>query len=126
MTSALPHLGRWLPPLLMMALIFWLSDQPRLDSGLGVLDLILRKAIHLTEYGVLCFLWWRALKDVVSAHWAAGLAFAISVLYATTDEYHQTFIDGRHGAWSDVLIDAIGAAAVATVVLLRSRRPSTP
>jgi VanZ family protein len=110
----------------MMALIFWLSDQPRLDSGLGVVDLILRKAIHLTEYGALCYLWWRALRDVMTANWAAGLAFTIAVLYAMTDEYHQTFIDGRQGVWSDVLIDAIGAGVVATVVLLRSRGSGKP
>src|SRR3954470_13870906 len=41
--------GRYAPPLLLMALIFVLSAQPDLSSGLGVWDLILRKLAHMTE-----------------------------------------------------------------------------
>jgi VanZ family protein len=36
------------------------------------------------------------------------LAFLITVLYAVSDEYHQTFIFGRQGAARDVLIDSAG------------------
>ena len=35
-------------------------------------------------------------------------AFVFSVFYAATDEYHQTFIQGRSGSLRDVLIDSIG------------------
>ena len=35
-------------------------------------------------------------------------AAAFSVLYAMSDEYHQTFVGGRSGAWSDVGIDTAG------------------
>lgn len=38
------------------------------------------------------------------------VAFAISVFYACTDETHQLFIDGRAGQFTDVLVDASGAA----------------
>lgn len=37
-------------------------------------------------------------------------AFVIAVLYACSDEIHQLFIDGRAGRFSDVLVDASGAA----------------
>ena len=104
----------WLPPLAMMALIFWLSAQPDLNSGLGMIDLIGRKVVHMTEYGVLTWLWWRALRS-------PGLAFVIAVAYAATDELHQTFTSGRHGVWSDVLIDAVGAGIVALILLGRAR-----
>ncbi len=105
-----------------MALIFWLSAQPDLNSGLGVVDLIGRKIIHMTEYGLLTYLWWRALKGPLSAVAAARLAFVLAVAYAVTDEYHQTFTSGRHGVPSDVLIDAVGAGLVAVLLLKRTRQ----
>jgi VanZ family protein len=50
------------------------------------------------------------------------------VLYAGTDEFHQTFIDGRHGTPVDVAIDAIGMAIAALVIYARRRMrgPSRP
>jgi VanZ family protein len=109
----LPRLGLWLPPLLLMGAIFFLSDQPSLDSGLGTIDLIGRKLIHFAEYALLCFLWWRALVTVMSPGRAALLAFLVASGYAATDEYHQTFVEGRHGSPLDWAIDSAGAAAAA-------------
>jgi VanZ family protein len=109
----LPRLGLWLPPLLLMGAIFFLSDQPSLDSGLGTIDLIGRKLIHFAEYALLCFLWWRALVTVTSPGRAALLAFLLASGYAATDEYHQTFVEGRHGTPLDWAFDSAGAAAAA-------------
>ena len=53
--------SRFAPPLLLMGLIFFLSAQPDLSTGLGTWDLILRKLAHMAEYGLLWLLWWRAL-----------------------------------------------------------------
>jgi VanZ family protein len=107
------RLDLWLPPLLLMGAIFFLSDQPSLDSGLGAIDLIGRKLIHFAEYALLCFLWWRALATVTSPGRAAVFAFLIASGYAATDEYHQTFVEGRHGSPIDWGIDSAGAAAAA-------------
>ena len=112
----LPRLDLWLPPLLLMFVIFLLSDQPSLDSGLGAIDLIGRKLIHFAEFALLCFLWWRALATVTSPGRAALFAFLIASGYAATDEYHQTLVDGRHGSPIDWAIDAAGAAAAALKV----------
>jgi VanZ family protein len=109
----LPRLDLWLPPLLLMGAIFVLSDQPSLDSGLGAIDLIGRKLIHFAEYALLCFLWWRALVTVTSPGRAALFAFLLASGYAATDEYHQTFVEGRHGTALDWAIDSAGAAAAA-------------
>jgi VanZ family protein len=109
----LPRLDLWLPPLLLMGVIFVLSDQPSLNSGLGAIDLIGRKLIHFAEYALLCFLWWRALVTVTSPGRAALFAFLLASGYAATDEYHQTFVDGRHGTAFDWAIDSAGAAAAA-------------
>jgi VanZ family protein len=116
------RLDLWLPPLLLMGAIFFLSDQPSLDSGLGAIDLIGRKLIHFGEYALLCFLWWRALVTVTSPGRAALLAFLVASGYAATDEYHQTFVDGRHGTVLDWAIDSAGAAAAALKLRTVRRR----
>ena len=48
-------ISRFGPPILVMAVIFFLSAQPDLSSGLGVWDTIGRKIIHAFSYGLL---WW--------------------------------------------------------------------
>ena len=109
----------WAPPLVLMAIIFALSAQPNLSTDLGVLDYLLRKLAHMTEYGLLLFLLWRPLREIGSDRSALVAAFAIGVLYAASDEWHQSFVDGRHGTPVDVGIDAVGMAVAA--VLIRKR-----
>jgi VanZ family protein len=94
--------SRWLPVLVWAGVIFAFSSIPSLNSGLGTWDFVLRKGAHMTEYAVLACLLLRALG---SYRWAFGLAVA----YAATDEFHQTFVRGRHGTPVDVGIDAVGA-----------------
>ena len=94
-----------------MALIFFFSHQPDLSSGLGVWDTIGRKIIHAAEYALLCFLWWRALSGSATPGRALAAAAAISIAYSITDEFHQSFIEGRHGTPVDVVIDSVGIAA---------------
>jgi VanZ family protein len=114
------RLEPWLPPLLVMAVIFALSAQPDLNSGLGVIDLIGRKVVHMSEYALLCFLWWRALRTAVAPQRAIALAFAITVAYACTDEIHQVSVHGRHGSPIDVGIDSLGAAIAALAIRRRT------
>jgi VanZ family protein len=122
-SGALSALNRFAPPLLLMAAIFFLSAQPDLNSGLGTWDTILRKIAHMVEFGLLWWLWWRALGRGERATWAAA---AIAVSYAITDEYHQHFVEGRVGSPVDVLIDAVGVAlAIAAVRVAQRRRDRT-
>ena len=107
------RLDLWLPPLILMGAIFFVSDQPSLNSGLGLIDHIGRKLIHFAEYALLTFLWWRALVTVTTPGRAALIALLLSSGYAATDEYHQTFVEGRHGSPIDWAIDSAGAAIVA-------------
>ena len=37
------------------------------------------------------------------------LSFLFSVIYASSDEFHQTFVSGRDGNIIDVLIDSSGS-----------------
>ena len=92
-----------------MGLIYFLSAQPDLSTGLGFWDLVLRKLAHMSVYLLLTLLWWRALAPMTGHPLA--LAALVAVLYAITDEYHQSFIEGRHGSPVDVAIDSVGIAA---------------
>jgi len=108
------------PPIALMGLIFFLSNQPDLSSGLGAIDTIGRKFVHAGEYALLCLLWWRALRAGLGPGRALAAAVCISVAYSATDEYHQTFVHGRHGAPLDVLIDSTGVALAALFVRRRT------
>jgi VanZ family protein len=121
---AAPAALAFAPPLLLMALIWFLSAQSDLSTGLGLIDLIGRKIVHFLSYALLCFLWWRALRGHFADAAALATAFAIAVAYAAVDEYHQSFVEGRTGSPIDVAIDAAGAAA--TVVLVQRRRAFGP
>ena len=109
--------SRFAPPLAVMAVIFAFSAQPDLGTGLGVWDTILRKLAHMAEYGLLWWLWWRAFE-----YRHAVAAAAVTLAYAASDEFHQSFVTGRHGSPVDVLIDAAGVALAALAVALHARR----
>ena len=112
----------WFPPLLLMGAIFLFSAQPDLNSGLGAIDLVGRKIIHLFEYALLAFLWWRAFRGRLGSRRAALAAFLVTVAYAASDEYHQGFVEGRHGSPVDWLIDSAGAGLAALHLAGRERR----
>lgn len=94
---------RWGPVVAWAAMIFVLSSVPDLGTGLGGWDLVLRKLAHATEYAILGFL---LLRATGSERWALALGIA----YAVSDEIHQHFVAGRHGAPLDVLIDSLGVS----------------
>jgi VanZ family protein len=116
-----------LPPLLWMAVIFALSGQPSDEVDRAWWDVALRKLAHVTEYAVLTVLWWRALQALDVSR-PLVVAVGIALLYAASDEFHQTFVDGRSGTPVDVLIDSVGMAIAALVIYARRRirGPSRP
>jgi VanZ family protein len=111
----------WLAPLVLMAAIFFFSAQPNLDSGLGLIDTIGRKLVHFAEYALLALLWWRALRTRLDDRRAALAAFAITALYAASDELHQSFVEGRAGSPLDWLIDCAGAGVASAWAGRRAR-----
>jgi VanZ family protein len=104
-----------------MAIIYAVSAQPSLDSGLGWIDKVGRKLIHFGEYALLCALWWRAVRDRLSPNAALTAAVVIASAYASTDEFHQSFVEGRHGTPVDWLIDTAGALTAALIIRRWSR-----
>jgi VanZ family protein len=126
-TRSLPSsslLFGWLPVVAWAALIFVLSATPNLrfvsDPGL---DFVVRKLGHMGVFGILALLLWRALAGTTAWRRPWAWAFALTVLYAASDEFHQGFVAGRHPSATDVGIDAAGALiALVAVELIRSRR----
>ena len=122
---------RWLPVLIWMLVIFaastdlmsaaqtsrfigpflrWLVPDI-LPATIAAVQIVVRKAAHVTEYAILAGLLWRAMRPVTRevtlgpAIWA----FVVAAVYAALDEFHQSFVASRSASPIDVLFDACGA-----------------
>jgi len=118
--------GRYAPALALMGLIFLVSAQSSLPRVESDLDVVLRKAAHMTEFGMLWWLWVRALHPASDLRHAVLVALAIALAYAVSDELHQSFVPGRHPSPFDVAIDAAGIGVAVTLWLPRASRVRWP
>lgn len=104
---------RWGPALALMGTIFWFSNQSQLfvfpESWL---DLVAKKLAHATGYFLLALAYrWGLECQGPGGRRRALLAWGLAVLYALSDEWHQTFVPGRNGNLLDVAVDSLGATA---------------
>ncbi len=100
-------LGRWLPLLLAMGVIFFASHQPATDlPNFGLGDVVFKKTGHFLGYAGLALLALRAMLDWQRPYLSAVI---LVLLFSMSDEFHQTFIPGRNGTPVDVAIDMSGA-----------------
>jgi VanZ family protein len=123
----------WLPPFLWTALILsassdafssahtgpWLTtlinaivghQLPK--SGFETLHFAIRKLAHLTEYGILGLLLFRAIRADRPVRWNLRwslAAIAIAAVIGSLDEWHQFFVPSRTASPRDVLVDTVGA-----------------
>ena len=101
------------------------------------LDHALRKSGHFIGYAVLSGLtflalrntyrdhvsnsarrrWGQQLSDCWRLEWAL-IAILLTVVTASMDEIHQTFLPFRTGRWQDVVLDTSGAFALQLVIYL--------
>ena len=111
---------RWLPAVLWMGGIFYLSQQ---SSPLGADAGASRAALaHAVLFGGLAtLLYWPLAGRSAQVAWATmAISFALAVLYGVTDELHHAFVSGRVASETDLLFDAAGAlAGVTAAALLR-------
>lgn len=100
-------------------------------SGVSVANSVLRKVGHVTGYGILSWLLFRAwrvtLGSARAAAWALSwsvIAFFMTAGVASLDEWHQTFLPSRTGTIHDVYLDSASALAVQILLfaILRRRR----
>jgi VanZ family protein len=91
------------------------------NEQINVLNLIVRKLTHVTVFGILSLLLYRSLA---SFRYSFIFSWLITVLYAITDEWHQSFMPGRVATYKDVLFDGFGAflALVLTFIIIRKRK----
>ena len=112
--------------ILWMGIIFCFSNQPnsgqvthdiieetittvKTDTLIDIINFIIRKSAHMTEYFILTILFVSLYKEYTNNKNKIIIISIISCfLYACTDEIHQLFIIGRTGQFIDVLIDTIG------------------
>ena len=101
-------------------LIFYLSNQPTLPTP--VMFVHQDKAVHFLAYAVMGLLAWRLFAHHIAVPiwiWFATVAFCS--LYGMSDEYHQSFVDGRTSEVLDWLADTLGAAIAGSLMWYRYR-----
>lgn len=105
-------------------LIFAASSRPDLRvSSDDTWDLVLRKTAHVLVFGVLAILVLRCLRaDAAVTRGTLVVALGLTLAYAASDEWHQTFVEGRVGHPRDVVIDMIGASVALSTYARRARR----
>jgi VanZ family protein len=111
---------RWFPSILMMVIIYAFSSTPSYDMpDFGILDLLAKKSGHVIVYALLGWSFFYALGMKAKHAW---LAILLSVLYAISDEIHQSFVPGRNAWWIDVAIDSIAATLAVWIAMRRKTK----
>lgn len=112
-----------------MALVFLLSHQngnssSSLSRGVAnffangdtveaeVIEPVIRKTAHMVEYAIGGMLAYGVLITYPNKTNKSRIIIALTfiILYAISDEVHQSFINSRNGSIGDVLIDTLGGA----------------
>ncbi len=97
------------------------SDQAR-NSLVSNIEYPIRKCAHMTEYAVLTLSIFIALAVCgLKSHKRYIFSFVLTVLFASSDEFHQRFVPGRCGTYKDVLVDSIGALLCLLILFLINR-----
>jgi len=111
----------WLPAILWASFIFFQSSNP---SPAGA-DLAPDYLLHFVAFAVLAFFLALAFAGGVRNLAGEGLGWprarwvlVMAVLYGCSDEWHQSFVPGRHPSWADVAADLLGALVVVTLLVV--------
>lgn len=132
--SVFERLLRWVPALAMMTAIFVLSAMPSsMIPTFGVYDVYLKKIGHAIGYALLGVSYYYALPTRLPRLIRWLMAFGLSLGFAVTDEFHQSFVSGRTASVRDVAIDGLGAflalllaAGYSSSLIPRSRAETPP
>jgi VanZ family protein len=101
------HTSRFIVPILL-----WLKPGMRPQTILSIL-IVMRKSAHVAEYAILALLLWRALRSARTLRTKMSIVFGAvllaCVVFAVSDEFHQSFVKSRTPTVRDVLLDGGGA-----------------
>ncbi len=107
-----------------MAAIFFMSNQPSAALPVyGPWDWLAKKGGHFLAYALLAALAFRAAREGKRPYL---FAFLVAFAYAVGDEFHQLFVDGRHGTAVDVMIDSLGAFTALLLIYWRNAEVFAP
>ena len=132
----------WLPVILGMGFVFWMSTEtfssrntsslvktilyflvPEISSPeVSLIHALLRKAAHVIEYFILGILLFRAFRggSNESFNWRwSFFSITVVLLWAASDEFHQLFVPTRAASAVDVGIDTAGGMFGQLVSALR-------
>lgn len=104
-------LGVWVPVLLYVAFILWLSSAPRPIPGIRYFPWM-DKVVHVVEYGPLGGLLaraWRRSSPSWPWRWVQGFGFLGAALVGFIDERLQASVPGRISSPWDLVMDLLGA-----------------
>ena len=104
-----------------MGVIFAFSSRSVIQaSEFYLADFVMKKTAHFVEYAVLSILVYRALTQAgIGPKKAMLISIIFSILYAISDEWHQSFTPGREPNVRDVIIDTVGVFAGALTISRR-------
>jgi VanZ family protein len=106
-----------------LMLLIWLFPDISQET-LRFVHLIVRKLAHLTEYAILGLLAARAFttssRQGLRRHWFL-YSLLLVIVYALSDELHQSFVPSRTGSIYDSLIDIAGGLLALSLLALRRR-----
>jgi len=110
--------------ILYCTLIYALSNQSKIlaPSLVSYQD----KFIHASAYAVMGLLSWRALSHFFQQrHYLFISSLVFCSLYGFSDEFHQSFVPGRHADILDWIADTLGAAVMIVFLNFRSKQSET-
>ena len=94
----------------------------KMEKVIKKLNQPLRKVAHASEYLVFTIILIIALSNTrVQGKKIYIIAILICFIYACTDEYHQTFVKGRTGQFTDTLIDTLGGVIGCLLVIIKNK-----
>ena len=97
-------------------------SQKKMNQVVEYLNYPLRKCMHASVYFILVLLLLNAFRlSNVPLKKAILFSILICFLYACGDEFHQTFVVGRTGQFSDALIDTIGGVIAIIIICIRKK-----
>jgi VanZ family protein len=143
--NGIRFIKKWLPVLLWAAVIFFFSTEhfsaPQSSRILGPLlhwlfpwiapeqvsfiQFAVRKLGHWLEYFILAVLLYRALYDDSGGRSSvrpAALTIIFTLVWAATDEFHQSWVPSRTASIVDVMIDGFGGLFGTFWMYLRHKR----
>lgn len=98
-------------------------DESQRDAIISNIQFPVRKAAHMTEYAILAVLIYIALAvDGLKYRFRPWISLTLAFLFACSDEFHQLFVPGRCGAFTDVLIDTAGVLIAIILCAVLDRR----